>query len=53
MAFMLSLPTLSPFLRARRNVQMYLVSGDITASTFSKSHGGVRSWLPEAPSIFS
>jgi len=44
--------TFSPFLRAHKNVQMYLVSGDIATSTFSESHGRVRSWPPEAPSVF-
>ena len=39
-------------MRAQKRVQMYLVSGDITTSTFSESHGHVRSWLPEAPSVF-
>ena len=46
-----SLLTFSPFMRAQKCVQMYLVSGGI-ASTPSESHGRVRSWLPEAPSMF-
>jgi hypothetical protein len=44
-------PTLSPFVRARKNVQMDLVSRGNTASTFGKSYARVRSWLSEAPSV--
>ena len=43
---------LIPFVHARKNVQTYLVSGDITASTFSEFHGGGHGWLPEAPPVF-
>ena len=44
--------TLIPFVRDHKKIQMYLVSRDSTTSTFSEFHGCMRSWLPEAPSIF-
>jgi len=47
-----SLLALGPSVRPRKSVQKYLVSHGSTTSTFSKRHGGVRSWLPETPSTF-
>ena len=44
--------TLSPFLRARKSVQTYLISRGNTTSTFSESHGRGCSWLPKAPCVF-
>ena len=43
--------TLSPFLRGRKSVQMYLVSREDTGSTFSESHSRMRSWISEAPPL--
>ena len=50
--FIPSLLTLSPFVRARKSGQMHLVSRECTTSTSNESHVGVRSWVPEAPSLF-
>jgi len=52
MSFTPSLLTLSPFVRARKSVHTYLISRANTTSTFSESYSRVRSWLPEAPSVF-
>jgi len=51
--FMPSLVTSSSFARARESVQRYDISRGNTNSTFSEFRGGVRSWFPEAPSMFS
>jgi hypothetical protein len=44
------LPTPSPFIRTRKDVQMHLISHGNT-STFGKSHARVRSRLSEAPAL--
>jgi len=49
-----SLLTFSPFLRARKSVQMYLVSRGNTASesTVGEFYGRMRSRVSEAPFMF-
>ena len=45
--------TLSRLLRAQKSAQRYLdIFRSNTTSTVNEFHGGVRSWLPEAPSLF-
>ena len=51
-SFTPSRPALDLFVRARESVQRHLISCGCATSTFSESHGRVRSWLPEAPSAF-
>jgi len=51
--FALSRLNLSPFLRACKCVQTYLISHGETTSMFSELHGGVCSWLPEVPYFVS
>ena len=50
-SFTPSFLTLSPFVRARKSVQRYLISPG-NPSTFSKSNGCVCRWLPKLPPVF-
>jgi len=47
-----SLPTSGPFVRTRKSVRVYRISRGSTTSTFSESHGCMRSRLPGTSPVF-